>query len=305
MKTFKHKRTGEIATYKDGVFKQGNCCVEIGTEPSSEFWEEVIEYPVGTKVIDTLSIGFYGSYTYEKFSNGKWKIGTQDYFTIPDSQIGEGKRFKVVEETKKEYEVLSLNIHDYRISNAVGCSDVFIEALLKNKPTKIHSVKRLSDGEIFTIGDKIKQWGTGSYSVIEKIYFNEHRQLSYKLKGIKIDFTDIFSELTEKFKSPLFTTEDGVDIYDSNHKLFEVILSNFHLNLDIPLTTCNDSFDKRKDGFPSKVFSTKEAAEEYILWNKPCISLKDVASIYPGINKEHNTPSHQAERLKELVKSRL
>lgn len=41
-KTFKHKTNGTIATYKDGVFKQGNCCVEIGCEPSSEFWEEAL-----------------------------------------------------------------------------------------------------------------------------------------------------------------------------------------------------------------------------------------------------------------------
>ena len=40
MKTFKHRINGQIATYKDGVFKQGNCCVEIGAEPSSEFWEK-------------------------------------------------------------------------------------------------------------------------------------------------------------------------------------------------------------------------------------------------------------------------
>ena len=41
MKTFKHRKTGEIATYKDGCFKQGSCVVEIGVEPSSEFWEEL------------------------------------------------------------------------------------------------------------------------------------------------------------------------------------------------------------------------------------------------------------------------
>jgi hypothetical protein len=42
MKTYKHKTNGTIATYKDGIFKQGNICVEIGCEPSSEFWEEAI-----------------------------------------------------------------------------------------------------------------------------------------------------------------------------------------------------------------------------------------------------------------------
>ena len=46
MKTFKNKRTGALAYYKDGVFKQDGCCVEIGFEPSSEYWEEVVEYQI-------------------------------------------------------------------------------------------------------------------------------------------------------------------------------------------------------------------------------------------------------------------
>ena len=42
-KKFKHKKTGEIATYQDGVLKSSGFCVEIGVEPSKEFWEEVVE----------------------------------------------------------------------------------------------------------------------------------------------------------------------------------------------------------------------------------------------------------------------
>ena len=44
---FKHKKTGEIAYYKDGVFKQGRFCIEIGVEPSSEFWQEIVEKDFG------------------------------------------------------------------------------------------------------------------------------------------------------------------------------------------------------------------------------------------------------------------
>ena len=40
MKTFKNKKTGKLGYYENGVFKQDNCCVEIGVEPSSEFWEK-------------------------------------------------------------------------------------------------------------------------------------------------------------------------------------------------------------------------------------------------------------------------
>lgn len=43
MKKFKHRKTGEIATYKDGVLKSSGFAVEIGVEPSKEFWQLVEE----------------------------------------------------------------------------------------------------------------------------------------------------------------------------------------------------------------------------------------------------------------------
>ena len=46
---FKHKKTGEVAYYKDGVCRQGRFCVEIGVEPSSEFWEEIKEVILTTE----------------------------------------------------------------------------------------------------------------------------------------------------------------------------------------------------------------------------------------------------------------
>jgi hypothetical protein len=55
-RTFKHKKTGEVAYYKDGVCRQGRFCVEIGVEPSSEYWEEVIENPPLTKTFDGVDV---------------------------------------------------------------------------------------------------------------------------------------------------------------------------------------------------------------------------------------------------------
>jgi len=40
-KRFKHRKTKEIVIYKDGVWKQDRTCVDIGHEPSNEFWEEI------------------------------------------------------------------------------------------------------------------------------------------------------------------------------------------------------------------------------------------------------------------------
>jgi hypothetical protein len=40
-RVFKHRETEEIAYYKEGVFKRGRICLDIGHEPDNEFWEEV------------------------------------------------------------------------------------------------------------------------------------------------------------------------------------------------------------------------------------------------------------------------
>jgi hypothetical protein len=42
-KTFRHKTTNEVATYKDGVLKSSGFAVEIGVEPSSQFWEDITQ----------------------------------------------------------------------------------------------------------------------------------------------------------------------------------------------------------------------------------------------------------------------
>ena len=47
-KVYKHRKTGELAYYKDGIFKQGRFCVEIGVEPSSEFWTELTKESILT-----------------------------------------------------------------------------------------------------------------------------------------------------------------------------------------------------------------------------------------------------------------
>jgi len=166
-----------------------------------------------------------------------------------------------------------------------------------NLKQSISSIKRLSDDEIFTVGDTVK---TKQLSfVIDKFSINAHKPSEILLSSSEHTFICNLNEVT-KSKPILFTTEDGVDIYEND--AIWVISSNFNT---IYTTAFSNKYGNSKTAYKI-VFSNKKAAEEYILMNKPCLSLNDVASIYPGVNKNHsNTPSHQAERLKELVKSKL
>lgn len=53
---FKHKKTGEIISYKEGVIKSGSFIFELGCEPSKEYWEEVVEKPVLFTTEDGVTI---------------------------------------------------------------------------------------------------------------------------------------------------------------------------------------------------------------------------------------------------------
>ena len=43
MKTFKHRTSGQIITYKDGCIRIDRSVIHTGEEPSSEYWEEVFD----------------------------------------------------------------------------------------------------------------------------------------------------------------------------------------------------------------------------------------------------------------------
>ncbi len=122
---------------------------------------------------------------------------------------------------EKEYEILSLarlctikpTITD--VSN-YGCGH--IEAMLKCDNARIHSIKRLSDGEIFTVGDIValnEGWGKKDCKI-----------KSFRVKNNSLDFEIIQGNLSgwygeflnqslnqwSKIKQPLFTTEQRSEI---------------------------------------------------------------------------------------------
>jgi len=174
---------------------------------------------------------------------------------------------------------------------------------------KIHSVKRLSDDEVFTIGDDILEQKEHS-----KIDYFELRSNEIVLRinhqVTKGSSTILLSSKFEKYipKKPLFTTEDNVKIFESSDywfihtdynsgiadlKPFEIIKA-----FDISMLDLNNKYIKR--------FSTKEAAKDYIIMNKPCLSLDDFIKDYrhiTGKNMLIDGPFYN--RIKKLVKSKL
>jgi len=209
----------------------------------------------------------------------------------------------------KDYEILSLarfcSIKP-TITDVSDHNNEYIEALLKCDKARIHSVKRLSDGEIFTIGDFVNGRTISSFSI------------NWMEIGFKIHCDDVgkgnindgcFFELQDlqKAKTPLFTTEDGVDIFEGDDFYYvKFIQYNMTMGKPFEIVKGNHPTFKYEPQF-EKYFSTKETAEEYILMNKPCLSLndifKDVEEMRKGLKTFEN--SQLAKRFKKLVKQKL
>ncbi len=195
---------------------------------------------------------------------------------------------------EKYYEILSFN--DVKVKD-IDDDGAFVHNRFDNKwcPSKdslqylietygIKSVKRLSDNVVFTIGDSIK---TGE---IKKFYLPSGIQKEVTLWVTMSDEDTYLSEATHKPK-PLFTTEDGVDIFEGN----SYVKLNSHTSWDIVTGFISEGAHGSYTGLK---FSTKEKAEEYVLMNKPCLSINDVLgkTKYPG---------NWCVTLKELVESKI
>ena len=200
---------------------------------------------------------------------------------------------------EKEYQILKIKTNSTRICDCIDYGNEYVTALLNSEHTSIYSIKRLSDNEVFSINDKVTHPCGETYTI-----------KSFKISNIDNN-PDIVTEkgtygllglCIRKAKPVLFVTEDGVGI-NVGDKYFELITPEFHnkpciwniLEYTGRPNLIYDQESNRKNG--RLWFSTKEKAQEFIILNKPVLSINDVLNAGYGICNP--------ACLKELVKSRL
>jgi hypothetical protein len=182
-------------------------------EANPEFWEELIE-----KDYDVLSYSVYNTELVTKRENGNY--------------LGE------------KYELTYTN-KGATWEEVLGFWDESIH--------KIHSVKYLPTGEVFTIGDKVTFYNRSTISTIKKfgltyrrgcIVYRDNSECCWLLKNIC------------KVKSILFQSFDGKDIYVGDVFYYIGDADN------ICETSC--LFKGDEDFSKFKTFAKRENAEEYI-----------------------------------------
>ncbi len=211
------------------------------------------EYPGSPK------LGHEEYFENSEYYSKNWK-GTQFYDKYPEFWE---------EMVEKEYEVLSVN------NNPGG------------KPRwPIHAVRRLSDGEIFTIGDKLHGYDLG-----RAVNLTGFKEESGRLLVGHRDLGFIELKNTKKPKV-LFTSYDGVDIYEGDGY---VMLDKLYWNT----SKCIASKYTTTNNLVYLYFSSPEEAEKYLILNKPVLTLNDVYRHIPG-----GIPFHFAD-LRKLVEEKI
>jgi hypothetical protein len=222
------------------------------------------------------------------------------------------KGLVTIEEFKKDWEKRNQPIPEYEILSFDGSkfseeqvraaakfgeydpNGIYVAyALQHNFP--IHSVRRLSDGEVFTVGDRVcykpkpeVKWE------IDNFRLRADGKLVARSKNDEmVEFVDDDLQISP-LKTPLFTTEDGVDIYKGT-TFYEVSTERWDVLAE------SEPHKPPYDQY-YKYFSNKYNAERYVLLNKPVLTMKEVLDAYPVNTGEY---CDFVERLTTLAKAKL
>ena len=159
--------------------------------------------------------------------------------------------------------------------------------------------------EIFTIGDKTNNGTISKFEIDSngvRVFFEE------KPKNYHVSLNSI-----KHIKKPLFTTEDGVEIFEGDSFTLISLIDIEESTVDSEvIMKPYDIWEKckfyelitgnSKNFLP---FSTKKAAENYVKMNKPCLSLQEIKDVFEK-DVLLTTPKLKVVRtLEKIVKQKL
>lgn len=181
-------------------------------------------------------------------------------------------------------------LHKYNPFLCLGKDKTVVEC-------KIHSVRRIEDNEVFSVGDEVKHYLGGVNSITSFTVHNNQLRVNHELVN-SYSFLQNIQKIKEPI--PLFTTVDGKDIYEGCEYWKTTVLEGCW---KCDKTTAK----KRKYPPPSyfKCFSTKENCEEYILMNKPVLSVNDFLSCCLNKDESYWLNNEQYLKVKELAKQKI
>lgn len=291
---------GSNSVYKNS-HKDNRCINKNNILNHPEYWEEVIE-----KDYEILSFRHKGS-------NYIWKNDLQlkDTFCIIDGKAP-FTSLKEINKYPKVYEIYSVKrlrdgvvftigdnvIHTNNVTYRTGkvtnlhivsdCIFITTNDRIKGFDTNLCFVEKLKKQPLFTSTDGFEMFADDKYYVAQTsgnnligslIEFIVDKQILHnpeyygKYPNIKrfAKEENCKQYIADNMRKPLFVTEDGVEIFEGD-KVACINKQTFE-----PTGYGTPVVNPKPNKF--LYFSTKAKAEEYILYNKPCLSLNDVLDI--------------------------
>lgn len=213
---------------------------------------------------------------------------------IPSSIIENSNDWEL--QIEKDYEILSFitlvggdkgaifkKSHTEKFVHHKGwASSTEQNILLQPEIFGIHSVKRISDGEVFVVGEVYTKGG------------NDIEIGSFRISTDRITVVSKYGgwftlDSLSKKKKPIFTTEDGVEYLKGEHELKDYFIEED----GVVVRTCWESWTNDS----AKRFSTKEAAQEYLDKEKK-------EKVIKGLMEKHtvsNEPEHSWIKWEYLI----
>lgn len=189
---------------------------------------------------------------------------------IPKSALWDD--FVKSNEPVREWEILELD-ESFHL-NGTNTPSLYFKAAVE-RGAIIKAVRRVSDGEIFVVGE----YDAAGLKIFAFVIDNGKmcvQRYPDRSNGI-LDLS-----LIKKARTPLFTTTDLKPIYEGDR--YRVLFDDG--------SSYSEVATKKPVNIHYKTFSNKDAENEYITLNKPCLSVSDVTKIagqYPE-NYFKNTP---------------
>jgi hypothetical protein len=165
----------------------------------------------------------------------------------------------------------------------------------------IHSIKRTSDNQILTLGDKLK--GFDKYDLIDGFFENHKGNKLWVSTNKEKGHGCALSVAQKEDREALFVTEDGAKIFEGD-EYYHLDTNTWILSKEIEAE--KEDVEGYRENPQDLFFSNKVAAEKFILFNKKSLRLKDVFQVYPQYKKkEPETLTAHAEQLIKKAKINL
>jgi hypothetical protein len=189
----------------------------------------------------------------------------------------------------KEFKILTQVKDGYLFDEVVEGDGISVCVASVVSKDNILKVKRLSDGEVFTLGDRVHFGENGIITKFNIILNTLLINIDYD-KGLGNGYNNVGINAIKKRKI-ILTTEDGVDIFEGDR------VASINKHTFLPRGYGRPVLNPEPNTF--LYFSTKEKAEEYIRWNKPVLSMKDVKE---SVHLNSNT---MITELIKIIKERI